>query len=246
MKARLDISETSLEASKKGCKEVIEIINNRNSVLGLATGSSVIRLYHELVKSFKSGQIDFSSIHTFNLDEYYKIDPSYSLSYRYFMDTHFFNNINLPKKNINFLNGNTDNPLQECENYEKKIKSLGGIDCQILGIGVNGHIAFCEPYSDFNCVTSLVELSQETINQNSDGRFFKNIEEVPRNALTMGIKTIMSSKKILVFANGPRKAQAVKDSLEGPITTSLPASILQRHKDVIWFLDSESASKLNT
>lgn len=241
----VEVKPTSLETSKIASDLVKELIQkNKKTVLGLATGSSVIRLYSQLVKSYKKGEIDFSLIHTFNLDEYYKIDPTFSLSYRYFMDNHLFNHINIPKENINFLNGISKNPTIECENYEKKIKTLKGIDCQILGIGVNGHIAFCEPYADFNSTTSLVKLSEETINQNSDGRFFRNESEVPKYALTMGIKTIMEAKKIILLANGPRKALAVKQAIEGPVTNSVPASILQKHNDVKWLLDEEAASEI--
>jgi len=240
----IDISDDALKMSVKVCKYLVETINKNIKVLGLATGSSQTRLYHYLVKAHQSGDIDFSTIHTFNLDEYYPIDPNYSLSYRYYMDTHFFNHINLPKDNINFLDGLTSDPVNECINYEKKISSLGGIDCQLLGIGVNGHIAFCEPKSDFDCVTRMVELSKETIEQNSDGRFFKNKDEVPKHALTMGIKTIMASKKILVLANGPRKAMAVKKAIEGAICNEVPATILQKHNDVTWYLDKEASSQL--
>jgi glucosamine-6-phosphate deaminase len=230
--------------SREVCKLLTKLIKNVN-VLGLATGSSQTRLYHYLIKAYRSGSIDFSSIKTFNLDEYYKINPNFSLSYRYYMDTHFFNHINLPKENINFLNSLTNDPKNECLRYEKKIISLGGIDCQLLGIGVNGHIAFCEPKSDFDCVTRMVKLSKDTIKQNSDGRFYKNKNEVPKYALTMGIKTIMSAKKILVLANGPRKAMAVKKAIEGPVTNEIPASILQRHDDVTWYLDKEASSQLS-
>ena len=243
----IEVKNTSIESSKLAAEIVKEVlINPKTKVIGLATGSSVIRLYNLLVKAYKLGEIDFSLIHTFNLDEYYKIDPSYSLSYRYFMDNHLFYHINIPKENINFLNGNAKNPLDECENYEKKIKSLKGLDCQILGIGVNGHIAFCEPYSAFDSKTSLVKLSEETINQNSDGRFFKNEDEVPKYALTMGIKTIMEANKIIVLANGQRKALAVKQAIEGPITNAIPASILQKHNDVTWVLDQDAASGIKS
>ena len=241
----IEVSPSNIQTSKIACDIIKGVIkNNIKNVIGFATGSSVIRLYSQLVKTFKEGEIDFSLTHTFNLDEYYKIDPSYSLSYRYFMDNHLFNHINIPKKNINFLNGLTNNESLECEKYEKKIRSLGGIDCQILGIGVNGHIAFCEPYTDFNSRTSLVKLSEETINQNSDGRFFRNDDEVPKYALTMGIQTIMEAKKIIVLANGPRKALAIQKAIEGPITNLVPASILQNHNDLIWLLDEQASSKL--
>ena len=241
----VEVKNTILETSKIAYEIVKDFLNDtKTNVMGLATGSSVIRLYNLLVKGYRRGEVDFSLIHTFNLDEYYKIDPSYSLSYRYFMDNHLFYHINIPQKNINFLNGSAKDPSIECENYEKKIKSLGGIDCQILGIGVNGHIAFCEPYTDFQSKTRMVTLNDETIIQNSDGRFFKNKDEVPKCALTMGIKTIMEAKKIIILANGPRKAKAVKKAIEGPITNAVPASILQKHQDVTWLIDKEAASEI--
>ncbi len=241
---KIIISNNHLETSKKACDLFIKLLGKGYYNIGLATGSTQIRLYHELVKAYKSSKIDFSLVNTFNLDEYYKINPDYSLSYRYFMDNHFFKHINLPKKNINFLNGLANDPIIECKKYETKIKSLGYLDLQILGIGVNGHIGFCEPYSSFDSETSLVNLSDETIKQNSDGRFFKNKEEVPKQALTMGMKTIINAKKILVLANGQRKASAVNKAIEGPISSKVPASILLNHKNVVWMLDKEASSEL--
>ena len=245
MQNKVFITDTTNEMAKLCCDIVInEIISNKIRVIGFATGSTQIRLYHELVKSYKNKIVDFSDLISFNLDEYYKINPDFSLSYRYFMDKHFFNHINIKDENINFLDGLAKKPDYECLKYEEKIKQVGGIDCQILGLGVNGHIAFCEPGTDIKTKTMLVKLDKETIKQNSDGRFYKNIDEVPTHALTMGIDTIFASKKIIVLANGPRKSMAVRNSIEGNISLEVPASILQKHQNVTWIIESEAASEL--
>lgn len=211
-------------------KEIVkyEIIKNPNLVLGLATGSSPIGLYEKLVEEYKKGEISFSNIKTFNLDEYYGLSKENNQSYRYFMEENLFKKVDIKEKNINFLNGKCENIENECARYDSKLNEIG-IDLQILGIGVNGHIAFNEPANHFTKGTHIVELSEKTIESNS--RFFDNKKQVPTKALTMGIKNIFKSKKIILIANGLNKKEAIEKMLKGNITPNLPASILQLHND---------------
>jgi glucosamine-6-phosphate deaminase len=230
------------ELSKKAGMIVLnEILINSRLTIGFATGGTPLGLYQELIKAHKDMNIDFSKIKTFNLDEYYPISKDNKNSYYYFMFENLFNHINVNASQLNLLNGTTKNPKTECDIYEKKIKD-NPIDIQILGLGVNGHIGFNEPNSSFDSKTRMVELTQETINDNS--RFFKSVEEIPKNALTMGISTIMSAKKILILASGKNKADAVKWLVDGNVDERCPATILQRHPDVVLIIDSEAASLL--
>jgi len=241
----LIVTDTTADMAKEAAKIVADaIIKKPDLVLGLATGSTQIRFYNQLVRMYIQEQLDLSRIITFNLDEYIGIPPSHSHSYRYFMDNHFFNHCNVPEENIHMLSGVTENQQAQCEEYEQAIQEAGGIDIQMLGIGVNGHVAFCEPGTPFDSPTQVVSLKEDTIEENSDGRFYKNTSEVPREVLTMGINTIMNARKIILMANGPRKADAVMNALKGPVTTDVPASVLQTHKDAIWIVEKEAASKI--
>jgi glucosamine-6-phosphate deaminase len=218
-----------------------QIINKKNSVLGLATGSTPIGVYQELIRKFQKGELDFSEVFTFNLDEYYGLSPEHPQSYYFFMWNILFKHINLKKENIHLLNGVTENIAKECKQYEALIKKSGGIDLQILGIGDNAHIGFNEPNISLNTQTHLVNLTAKTIQANS--RFFNNTQEVPKQAITMGIGTIMRAKKIILLANGKRKARVVERTINGPITTKVPATILQLHNDVTIIIDQEAASQ---
>lgn len=231
--------EMSIKAAKIAASQ---IILKPDSVLGLATGSTPVGMYKELIGLYENDEIDFSSVKTFNLDEYYGLSEENEQSYHYFMRKHLFDCINVKEENIHIPNGNVADIDAECENYEKMIKESGGIDIQVLGIGGNGHIGFNEPDINFEASTHLVNLTQETIEANS--RFFSAIEEVPTKAISMGIKTIMQSKKILLLANGASKADAVYEMVKGKISPEVPASILQLHNDVTLVLDKEAASKL--
>lgn len=215
-----------------------QLILKPDSVLGLATGSTPEGMYGELIKLYKHNIIDFKDVTTFNLDEYYGIHRHDPQSYYHYMRDNFLDHINIRKEAIHIPNGLAEDVEKHCNEYEDNIKLSGGIDVQILGVGRNGHIGFNEPCDEFIAKTHLVELQDETIKDNS--RFFESIEQVPVKAISMGIKTIMDAKTILFIANGESKAQAVYDSLKGPITPMVPASIIQLHRDVIVVVDEEA------
>ncbi len=207
-----------------------QVILKPNSVLGLATGSSPIGTYEQLIEWYEKGDVDFSKVTSVNLDEYWGISPENPQSYRYFMNQHFFSHVNINPLNTNVPNGLANDPEEECIRYEKLIADLGGIDLQLLGIGHNGHIGFNEPDVSFEKTTHVVELDETT--RQANARFFQSLEEVPDKAITMGIRSIMQSKKILLIANGPDKQDIIQKALFGPVTPELPASILQFHPDV--------------
>jgi len=232
-----ELSEKAAEILTK------EISKNPPLIIGFATGSTPLGLYKKLVLAYKNKKISFSNITGFNLDEYYKIKGEDKNSYSYYLFKNIFNHINIKKSNINLINGNAENPEKECENYEEKIKNKP-IDIQILGVGVNGHIAFNEPGSDFNSRTRLVRLSRETIKSNS--RFFKNKGKVPKQALTMGISTIMKARKIIVLASGKEKAEAIFHLVKGKATKRWPITSLKNHKNLIVLIDREAASLIKS
>lgn len=219
-----------------------QLLRKPNSVLGLATGSTPIPLYKDLIRRHKEKGLDFSQVVTFNLDEYLGLPPSHDQSYRYFMDHNLFNHVNIPKGNIHVPYGHADSVLEFCEWYEDQIRKAGGIDLQVLGIGGDGHIAFNEPGSSLGSRTRLKTLTEETIKDNA--RFFKSMDEVPRFAITMGVGTILEARKIVMLANGAKKAQIIADAIEGPVTSQVTASALQLHRDVIVIVDKEAGSKL--
>lgn len=232
------------EMSRKAANIIsAQVILNPNSVLGLATGSSPIGTYKQLIEWYNKDDIDFSLVKTVNLDEYKGMSPDNPQSYSYFMLKNLFEHININLENVHIPSGLAGDTQTECRRYDEIIKSLGGVDLQLLGLGNNGHIGFNEPDNNFIRTTHCVSLSQSTIDANS--RFFQNSEEIPRYAYTMGIGTIMESNKIVVIVNGKGKAQILKEVIEGPITPSVPASILQLHKDVTVIADQEALSLLN-
>lgn len=215
---------------------------NPRSVIGLATGDTPIGMYRELIRMNKEENLDFSEITTFNLDEYYPIEKDNLQSYFYYMMEKFFEHINISKEGIHIPNGAAEDVMLECISYEKKIAEKGNIDMQVLGIGPNGHIGFNEPDVKFEAITHLVTLDEKTINANA--RFFNSIEEVPTKAISMGIKTIMQSSKILLLVSGKNKAKVIREAIYGKITPELPASILQLHSNVTIIMDNEAASDL--
>ena len=220
-----------------------QIIMKPNCVLGLATGSSPIGIYDQLVEWYKKGDLDFSKVTSVNLDEYKGLTGDNDQSYRYFMEKHLFSKVNINREQTFLPNGMAENEQKECERYDALIHSLGGIDLQLLGIGHNGHIGFNEPDQAFEKETHCVALQESTIQANK--RFFASIDDVPKYAYTMGIKTIMQSKKILIVVSGADKADIVKEAFLGPVTPSVPASILQMHNDVILVGDEAALSKMD-
>ncbi|EPY2301244.1 glucosamine-6-phosphate deaminase [Clostridium sporogenes] len=240
---RIIVVENYEEMSKKAAVMIAsQIILKPNSVLGLATGDTPLGMYKELIEMYHKKQIDFSEAKSFNLDEYYGLEKNNSQSYHHYMMESFFSHINIDKEKINIPDGKAENIEEECKSYDKKISDAGDIDIQVLGIGVNGHIGFNEPSVEFKAGTHLVNLDEKTIKSNS--RFFNSIEDVPTKAISMGIKTILSSKKIVLLANGKGKADAIAKTVKGKICPEVPASVLQFHKDVTIILDKEAAEKL--
>ena len=213
-----------------------------DSVLGLATGSSPVGMYKELIARHQAGDLDFSAVKSVNLDEYVGLEPTHDQSYRYFMQDNLFNHVNIDPANTNVPNGMAADPAAECDRYEDVIASMGGVDIQVLGMGHNGHIGFNEPAEAFPLKTNLVDLQESTINANS--RFFASRDDVPKQAITMGIGAIMKAKKILVVVSGEGKADIVAKAFAGPVTPHVPASILQLHPDVVLVGDEAALSKL--
>lgn len=219
-----------------------QVIMKPDCVLGLATGSTPIGAYKQLVQWFQKGDLDFSEVTSVNLDEYKGLSPENDQSYRYFMNHNLFDHINIRKDHTFVPNGLEPDAEKACDDYNKIIHDLGGIDLQLLGLGNNGHIGFNEPSSSFEKETHCVDLTQSTIDANA--RFFSSLSEVPRQAYTMGIQTIMQAKKIVVAVSGQGKASIVKEAFFGPITPQVPASVLQLHSDVTVVGDEAALSML--
>jgi len=229
--------------SERAAHVVAETVRaNPWAVLGLATGSTPLGLYRELVRMAQEGRVDFSRVTTFNLDEYYPIKKENPQSYYYYMRQNFWEPAGIAPGSYHIPNGDPADVAAECRRYERKIKDAGGIDLQILGIGVNGHIGFNEPAEKLQAETHLVQLSEDTIIANS--RFFEKAEDVPRHALTMGMGTIMKARRILLLASGESKAEAIRDTVKGSVTTMVPASLLQLHPRVTVMVDREAAKYL--
>lgn len=232
------------EALSRHAAELIaqQITEKPNSVLGLATGSTPIGTYQELVRRHREEGLSFKQVITFNLDEYLGLAGDHPASYRYFMWENLFRHVDIAEENIHIPRGDASDVEAECRAYEELLKKLGPIDLQILGIGNNGHIGFNEPGTEFGTVTQVVDLTESTIKANS--RFFERVEDVPRKAISMGIKSIMQARRILLLASGEGKADAVAKAVNGPVTTELPASVLQLHPQCIFLLDEAAASLL--
>lgn len=214
-----------------------------DSVLGLATGSTPVGMYKELVRMYEDKSISFKEVTTFNLDEYINLPKENENSYYTFMHTNLFDKIDIKEENINIPDGNAKDFDVYAKEYEKAIAHHGGVDLQVLGIGNNAHIGFNEPNSTFSKYTGVVDLTESTISANS--RFFDSIDEVPKKAISMGIGTIFKAKKILLLASGKAKAEAINNTVNGPINPNVPASILQLHDDVLLVVDEEAASLLD-
>lgn len=232
------------ELSKVAAKEFSKIIKEKeNAVLGLATGGSPVGMYKELIRMYEQKELNFSKITTVNLDEYIGLNPEHNQSYRYFMNNNLFNHINIDKSNTFVPNGLAEDLEAQCKEYDQKIVELGGIDIQLLGVGNNGHIAFNEPNNELSSGTHIISLTDNTIEANA--RFFDNIDDVPRKAITMGVGGIMKAKKIILIASGESKAEAIKGIFSGKITTANPATMLQMHRDVTVIVDEAAAKLIN-
>ena len=231
------------EMSRKAANVMsAQVIMNPDCVLGLATGSTPIGTYKQLIDWYNKGDLDFSEVKSVNLDEYKGLSKDNDQSYYYFMYNNLFKHINIKLENTNVPDGTEPDSDKECSRYDDVINSLGGADLQLLGLGHNGHIGFNEPDDSFAKTTHCVDLQESTIEANK--RFFADINDVPRQAYTMGIKTIMQAKKILLVVSGEDKAEILREVLTGPITPKVPASILQLHNDVIVVADEAAMSKM--
>jgi len=231
----------SLDESAQVAAQVVgKIVKSlKNPVLGLATGGTPLRMYKKLIKMQKFGQISFKNCSTFNLDEYSGLSKENERSYYFYMMNNFFEHIDIHQGRIHIPDGNSRNLRESCRRYEQQIKDAGGIDLQVLGIGANGHIGFNEPTGSFASRTWVKILSEQTIRDNS--KYFEKKEDVPRHVVTMGIATIMESRHCLLLANGSKKGDAIKKMIEGPVSASCPASILQMYPRVTVVLDEEAS-----
>ena len=219
-----------------------QVILKPDSVLGLATGSTPVGMYRQLINWYDKGDIDFSQTRTVNLDEYLGLAPDHEQSYRHFMQENLFDHINIRPENTHVPDGLAPDPEEECRRYNQIIAGLGGIDLQVLGMGHNGHIGFNEPEEAFELETHVVDLTQDTIRANA--RFFSSPDQVPRRAITMGIKSIMQARQILVVVSGADKADIVRRAFAGPVTPLVPASILQMHPHLSLVGDEAALSQL--
>lgn len=232
----------ALSAAAQAAELYEELLSRKpNAVLGLATGSTPLGLYARLRALYEAGRISFQDATSFNLDEYVGLPPTHDQSYRYFMEHNLFSHIDLPRERISVPSG-LDTSADALAGYDAAIEAAGGIDLQLLGLGGNGHIGFNEPGTPFELGTHVVELTERTRRDNA--RFFTSIDEVPTHAATMGVKTVMHARSILLLAFGPAKAEAVRASFAGPVTPEVPASVLQLHPNVTVFCDEEAAKLL--
>lgn len=240
---RVIVEKNGQEVSRRAAKFFDELVRNKpNCVLGLATGSTPLGVYQELIRMHREENLDFSLVTTFNLDEYVGLEPTHPQSYRYFMQTNLFDHINVDPWKTHVPDGMPTDFDTACRAYEHNIVDAGGIDLQLLGIGTDGHIAFNEPGSSLGSRTRLKTLASETVRDNA--RFFRNEEEVPRLAVTVGVGTILEARRCVLLAIGEAKADAIQATVEGPVTAQITASALQLHREVIVVVDEAAASKL--
>ena len=234
------IRDTPEEGARVASRLVRKIVSSRsNPVLGLATGGTPLRLYREMIRMYQAGELSFQDCTSFNLDENVGLPPEDERSYHHYMRTHLFDQVDMAPENIHLPNGCARDLRQACRDYEQKIKESGGIDLQVLGIGANGHIGFNEPTGSLASRTWVKILSEQTMRDNAV--YFDRPEDVPRHVVTMGIATVMETRHCLLLANGAKKADAVRNIIEGPVSASCPASILQMHRRVTIVLDEEAA-----
>lgn len=239
----VEVFENYEAISDRAAEIVIAQVRRKpDSVIGFATGSTPLGLYKRLIHHHKESGLDFSMVTTFNLDEYVGLAPNHPQSYHYFMWENLFKHLNVSEHRVHVPHGMADDVEYFCEWYEEKIAEAGGIDLQILGVGKNGHLAFNEPGSSLGSRTRIKTLTKETVRANA--RFFENPEEVPSQAITMGIGTIMDAGTLLLIASGESKADAMKAALEGPVTGMCPATVVQMHRFAHVLIDEAAASKL--
>ena len=230
--------------SKEGTRIVAELVRKKpDCVLGFATGNSPLGIYQELIRMHREDGLDFSKVTTFNLDEYVGLPPEHEQSYHYFMWENLFKHINVGQRHVNIPHGMADDIEGHCVWYEEQIEKAGGIDLQILGIGENGHIAFNEPGSSLGSRTRIKTLTEKTRQDNA--RLFDSMDQVPKYAITMGVGTIMDARKLLMLASGKGKADAIKNTTEGPISAMVPATIVQMHQHATLLIDEAAASSLS-
>ena len=240
---RVIVQRDAEAVSRRAAAFVAALVRRKPTcVLGLATGSSPMGMYRELIRLHREEDLDFSRVVTFNLDEYVGLSATHPQSYRHFMQTEFFDHINVDVRNTHVPDGRALDFEAYCETYENQIRQEGGIDLQVLGIGTDGHIAFNEPGSSLGSRTRLKTLTEETVRDNA--RFFGTETEVPRLAITMGVGTILESRRCLLLASGEHKARAIRETIEGPVTAQVTASALQLHREVIAVIDDEAARLL--
>jgi glucosamine-6-phosphate deaminase len=238
------IRETADEVSLLGSQIVAQLLRRKpRCVLGLATGRTPLRLYEELIRLHQTEKLDFSQVVTFNLDEYVGLPPDHPQSYHYYMRENFFRHVNIPLDSTHIPDGFSSDLRFHCQEYEKAIVDAGGIDLQLLGIGSNGHIGFNEPTGSLRSRTWIKILSEKTLNDNAGN--FPNPEEQPRHVVTMGIGTILEARHCVVLACGAQKSNAVKEMIEGPVSSMCPASALQLHPRVTVIVDSSAAARLD-
>lgn len=238
------ILESAADVARKAADMIQHTIHQKtNCILGLATGSTPVATYKELISRYNQNDLDFEKVRTFNLDEYYGLEKSHSQSYYTFMQNNLFQHINIRNENIHVPCGTPENVDEYCREYEQFITNSGGIDLQLLGIGTNGHIGFNEPAEELEASTHLVRLSEQTIKSNS--RFFNSINEVPQYAITMGIKTILQAKLIILLAVGKEKSEIIRKRCDTGITTDIPASFLKIHPNVVVIVDKDAGSLIS-
>lgn len=237
------ILENAEQVARYGADQFVALLHKKpEAVLGLATGSTPVALYQNLIQRYQAGEVSFARVSSFNLDEYLGLAGDHPQSYRHFMNTRLFNHIDMAVQNTHVPDGSANDPMATCEQYEAEIERAGGIDLQLLGIGRNGHIGFNEPSSSLASRTRVKTLTPDTVAANK--RFFDEGEFQPRLALTMGIGTIMEARRILLLATGEAKSAAVREAVEGPVAARCPASILQMHPRATLVLDRAAASAL--
>ena len=236
------IIDTRENIARRAADLYAEVLEAKpNAVLGFATGSTPLDLYAELIRRVEAGKLSFADVTTFNLDEYVGLEPTHDQSYRYFMDKNLFEKIDLDPARVHIPSGITVSE-DDSAKYEEAIRAAGGIDMQLLGIGHNGHIGFNEPNTPFGSLTHKVTLTDSTIDANA--RFFASRDEVPKEAVTMGIRTVMNARKLILIALGEGKAEIIRKTVCGPVTEAVPASVLQLHPDAYIFADHEAAKYL--